>query len=69
LPISSTELYQRLKQKGVLVVSGHYFFPGLDEDWPHKDECIRVTYAQDDEVVEKGLKLIAEEIREVYSEA
>ena len=69
LPISSRELYQRLKQKGVLVVSGHYFFPGMEQDnWPHKDECIRVTYAQDNEVVERGLSLIASEIREIYSE-
>ncbi len=67
LPISSRELYQRLKQKGVLVVSGHYFFPGMEQDnWPHKDECIRVTYAQDDEVVRKGLSLIANEIRGIY---
>ena len=61
------ELYERLKQKGVLVVSGHYFFPGIDEDWAHKDECIRVTYAQDNDVVEKGLSLIASEIREIHS--
>jgi hypothetical protein len=30
-PVSSQELYQRLKQKGVLVVSGHYFFPGMEK--------------------------------------
>ena len=70
LPISSRELYQGLKQKGVLVVSGHYFFPGMEKDnWSHKDECIRVTYAQEDEVVERGLCLIASEIREIYSES
>jgi len=69
LPISSRELYQRLKQKGVLVVSGHYFFPGMQQDnWPHKNECIRVTYAQDDELVKKGLSQIATEIKEIYSE-
>ena len=67
-PISSRELYQRLKQKGVLVVSGHYFFPGMEQDnWSHKDECIRVTYAQNDEVGERGLSLIASEIREIYT--
>ena len=67
LPISNRELYQRLKQKGVLVVSGHYFFPGMEQDdWSHKDECIRVTYAQEDEVVEKGISLIAEEVRRLY---
>jgi len=68
LPISSRELYQRLKKKGVLVVSGHYFFPGMEgDDWSHKDQCIRVTYAQDDVVVERGISLIAEEIRQLYS--
>ena len=68
LPISSRELYQRLKKKGVLVVSGHYFFPGMEgDDWSHKDQCIRVTYAQDDPVVEHGISLIAEEIRQLYS--
>ena len=70
LPISSLELYQRLKQKGVLVVSGHYFFPGMEQDdWAHKEQCIRVTYAQDDQVVEKGISIIAEEIREIFSSA
>ena len=69
LAISSEELYQRLKRRGVLVISGHYFFPGLDEPWRHKDECIRVTYAQDDEVVEKGLSIIADEVRKAYGES
>ena len=67
LPITSRELYERLKERGVLVVSGHYFFPGLDAPWKHKDECIRVTYAQDDKVVEKGLSIIAEEVKKSYS--
>ena len=69
LPISSQELYQRLKKKGVLVVSGHYFFPGMEkENWKHKEECIRVTYAQDEEVVASGIRLIAEEIIKVFAQ-
>ena len=69
LPISSRELYQRLKQKGVLVVSGHYFFPGMEQDnWSHKDQCIRVTYAQHDEVVKKGITLIADEIKGIFAQ-
>ena len=68
LPISSEELYQRLKKKGVLVVSGHYFFPGMEkENWKHKGECIRLTYAQDEEVVTSGIRLIAEEITKVFA--
>jgi len=68
LPISSQALYQRLKAKGVLVVSGHYFFPGMEgEKWNHKNQCIRVTYAQDEETVSQGIRLIAEEVRKVFS--
>lgn len=66
LPITSLELYERLKKKGVLIVHGNYFFPGLDEDWKHKDECIRITYSQDEETVKSGLKIIAKELKELY---
>lgn len=65
LPISSNELYERLKTKGVLVISGTHFFPGLDEDWEHKNQCIRVTYSMDEQTVEKGIKLIAEEVKSI----
>jgi valine--pyruvate aminotransferase len=69
LPVSSEELYQRLKRKGVLVVSGHYFFPGMEKDnWDHMQQCIRVTYAQDDKVVEQGIKLLADEIKDIFSQ-
>ncbi|GHD53112.1 valine-pyruvate aminotransferase apoenzyme [Marinobacter persicus] len=69
LPISSLELYQRLKARNVLVVSGHYFFPGLPEDdWRHRHECLRVTYSQDDERVAEGLRIIADEVKAVWAE-
>ena len=67
LPISSHELYERLKDRGVLVVSGYYFFPGLREKWQHGQECLRVTYSQDDEDVRDGLRIIAEEARVLYA--
>lgn len=67
LPITNVELYQRLKKRGVLVVPGHYFFPGLKEQWQHKNECIRVNYAQDKETVTKGLQIIAEEVKRAYT--
>ena len=68
LPITSLELYRILKENGVLVVSGHYFFPGLSEEWKHKDECIRVTYSQSDDDVHRGLAIIAEVVRRIYAE-
>ncbi|GAA4887283.1 valine--pyruvate transaminase [Ferrimonas pelagia] len=68
LPVTSQQLYQRLKARGVIIVPGHYFFPGLEEDWPHKNECIRISYAAEESVVKKGLSIIADEIREIFSE-
>jgi valine--pyruvate aminotransferase len=68
LPITSLELYERLKKEGALVVSGHYFFPGLQENWKHKDECLRVTYSQDDAEVRKGLKIISEVVQAAYNQ-
>lgn len=67
LPVTSYELYQRLKSRGVLVVPGQYFFPGLQEKWKHKGECLRITYSQDKKDVESGLKVITEEIKRVYA--
>lgn len=64
LPITSKQLYERLKKRGVLIISGHYFFFGLDEsdDWKHRDECLRMTFTMSEEVVREGIKLIAEEV-------
>ena len=66
LKISDVELYQRLKKRDVLIVPGHYFFPGLKDDWEHKHQCVRISYAQDIEKVRTGLKIIAEEINLAY---
>jgi len=67
LPCTSAELYQRLKAREVLVIPGHHFFFGLPESppWPHRDECIRVSYAMDGRAVRDGLRIIAEEVRAV----
>jgi valine--pyruvate aminotransferase len=66
LPVTSQDLYERLKARGVLVIPGHHFFPGLMDNWRHKHECIRVTYSQDQAVVDAGIKIIAEEVRKAY---
>ena len=65
LPISSDELYERLKLKGVIVISGSHFFPGLEEDWKHKYQCLRITYSMNETIVEKGIKLIAKELKSI----
>jgi valine--pyruvate aminotransferase len=66
LPITSDELYRRLKQRDVLVLSGHHFFPGVTQDDPHQRECLRLSYAQPPESVRAGVTLLAEEVRRAY---
>lgn len=67
LPITSMELYQRLKARGVLVVPGEYFFIGQEDDWEHAHQCLRMNYVQDDEMMQKGIAIIAEEIKIAYA--
>lgn len=69
LPLTATELYQRLKERGVVVVSGAYFFPGLESGWRHADECLRINYARDAEEVRQGIALLGDELRTVFSAA
>jgi len=69
LPITNGELYERLKKRGVVVVPGHYFFPGLKGQWQHKSECVRVNYSRDKKTVTAGLQIIAEEVRRAYGAA
>jgi valine--pyruvate aminotransferase len=69
MPISSRELYERLKKREVLIVSGHYFFFG-DHDvdaWQHRHECIRMTFTMDERTVHEGIKIIAEEVARAYA--
>ena len=66
LPGGSARLYRRLKARGVLVLSGHHFFPGLEEPWTHREECLRINCSQAPGSVEAGILAIAEEARRAY---
>ena len=67
LPCNSAELYERLKARKTLIIPGHHFFPGLENDeWTHKQQCIRITYAQSDSTVREGIRVIAEEVRQIH---
>ena len=68
MPVTSKELYERLKKRGVLIVPGNYFFFGLgDADWKHRSECIRMTFTMEENVVKGGIAIIAEEVSEIYN--
>lgn len=66
LPIPAAELYRRLKARKVLVIPGHYFAYGLDQEWRHPHECLRLTYSQPQNVVQEGLEILAEEVKAAF---
>ncbi|WP_192889665.1 valine--pyruvate transaminase [Vibrio bathopelagicus] len=68
LPITTMELYDRLKARGVLIVPGEYFFIGQEDEWDHAHQCLRMNYVQDDEAMQKGIAIIAEEVKKAYAE-
>ena len=60
---TSKEIYRALKEHGVLVVPGEYFFFGLeDQEWSHRHECLRISFAMDDNDVREGIRIIANEL-------
>lgn len=63
LPVSDRELYARLKKRGLLVVPGSYFFPGMQAPWEHASECIRLTYSADPGTVREGMGILADEVK------
>ncbi len=62
LSIPTSQLYQQLKQKGLLVVPGKYFFPGQSSN-SHGESCIRLNYVQDEAALCKGINILAETLR------
>lgn len=66
LPITDWQLYQQIKEAGVIVVPGSPFFPGLNEDWAHKHQCIRISLTATDEELATAMCRIAEIVDRVY---
>ena len=62
LKITSEELYQKLKTKGVYIIPGHNFFIGMGDNWPHQHQCIRINYAKDETTLRKGLEIVYQEL-------
>ena len=62
LKITTSKLYQRLKQKGLLVVPGKYFFPGQINVSDHAESCVRMSYAQSEQDLTRGIEILAREL-------
>ena len=68
MKISAETLYNRLKERGVLIIPGHYFGVGAPEDWRHGHECIRLSFAMDETSVREGIAILAEEVAKAYAQ-
>ena len=69
LPVTDKEFYQQLKQVGVIVVPGSSFFPGLQENWPHKQQCLRISLTASDEEIAIGMQRLAKVAEQVYQQS
>ncbi|AFZ30687.1 valine-pyruvate aminotransferase apoenzyme [Gloeocapsa sp. PCC 7428] len=69
LPITDWELYQQLKQVGVIVVPGSTFFPGLRESWLHKQQCLRISLTASDAEIATAMQRLAKVTEQVYQRA
>ena len=63
LGITTSELYQQLKDAGLLVVPGKYFFPGQASPGAHAESCIRMNYVQSEADLERGIGILADALR------
>jgi len=66
LPISDWEFYQELKKVGVIVVPGSSFFPGLREEWSHKQQCLRISLTGSDQEIATSMQRLAKVAEQVY---
>ena len=67
LPTTDQDLYQRLKQEGVIVVPGNPFFPGLREDWPHTRQCLRISLTASATELTTATERLAQVVDELYA--
>ncbi|WP_108648889.1 valine--pyruvate transaminase [Dongshaea marina] len=66
LPVTSFELYKKLKDRGLLVVPGEPFFSGVDDkSWPHQSQCLRLNYTQPLDELEKGYQILADTLSDI----
>ncbi len=67
LSIETSELYQRLKRNGLLIVPGKYFFPGQGVDvGQHAESCVRMNYVQSEQELARGIEILARELKRCW---
>lgn len=69
LPITDWEFYQQLKQVGVIAVPGSTFFPGLTENWQHKQQCLRISLTATETQIATAMRRLATVAEKVYQKS
>ena len=66
-PVTDWDIYQKLKDAGVIVVPGRPFFPGLKESWEHTQQCLRISLTGSDADIIAAMKILGDVTRQAYS--
>jgi valine--pyruvate aminotransferase len=66
LSITTSELYEKLKAEGLLVVPGKYFFPGQQGQNDHGESCLRMNYVQSEADLRKGIDILARVLKQYW---
>lgn len=67
LSIPTSKLYEILKQQGLLIVPGKYFFPGQEGvASEHAESCIRMNYVQSEVDLKKGIEILARTLKQYW---
>lgn len=66
---TSKQMYEYLKDRGVITVPGEYFFPGQQiTPGDHTSQCLRLNFARPDAELEAGVPVLAEMVAWAYKE-
>jgi valine--pyruvate aminotransferase len=57
--MNDLEMYQKLKEQGLICVPGSSFFPGLHEEWEHKQQCLRFSMTATDEEISAAAEALS----------
>ncbi|EMJ99954.1 MULTISPECIES: pyridoxal phosphate-dependent aminotransferase [unclassified Leptospira] len=55
-----SELYPILKEKGVIIVPGKYFYPVTNSGVSYGEDSIRISFAREDSEIQEGIRKIGE---------
>lgn len=66
LGVTTLKLYQLLKDEGLLVVPGEYFYPGREGDDTHQHECIRMNIVPEKDELARGIEILKSVLLELW---